>query len=305
MMFRYLFTWELIHEFLALFDLNTSVSYLAFWTFVLKRYTNRGLVSVENLIKFIGVRKSFQDSTVSYIILQKINYNQMACSCGGENGILMDGTRVAMKSVASQLEQAWRVPPADVDLKPMTLPEDIIFLAGCDSTTRALFIRFVLRPKRFDVKKRKTLTNRTSGLTKDEYDDLVSRVGAHSFARAKLLLFLLNEPVTSNNSRLFANERLRNLLAALVSDYPVQSLIPPSCVSLVRSIIQSSNSIVANELSVQTELRHSTPLIFDFLLQVGVSNHLRGLLNAVCDMSVAPSLHNQDQSEIPFTRMYP
>jgi hypothetical protein len=36
----------------------------------------------------LGVRKAFQDSSVSYMILQEINYKSISCVCGGENGIL-------------------------------------------------------------------------------------------------------------------------------------------------------------------------------------------------------------------------
>jgi len=315
-LFRYLFTWELINDFLALF-LNSSVNYSSFWNFILDRYKRRGLVQTPNLIKMLGVRKAFQDSSVSYMILQEINYKSISCVCGGENGILMDGTRVSMKSLASRLDQAWRVPPASGGARPLVEREKLVFIAGCDKATRELLIRFVLRRNRFDVKQKKLITNSSAGLLLHEYTQLVNCLPTNECKRAQLLSFLLADAESvgaGEKKRYCAKVSFTKLLAALVSDYPIQSILPFTIVPSLKELLKSSSSVLSQNISLQKDFRLTVPLIYDFLVLLGkvtdeeFIRKAKALLCEMCEMSVAAfgvGDSRDPNHELKYSAIYP
>ncbi len=152
--YRVLFTWELIERYLDLFKRSTSVSYQAFWESSVEVYLRNGAIKLDELQKIVNLRRYFQDAVVSYIILLHIDWRSMVCSCGGKDGITVDGTHVAYQSLASLLSQPWRVPLFPMR-KPETDPAHLSFIAGAPSKILDLLIKFVLVHRRRDERKKK------------------------------------------------------------------------------------------------------------------------------------------------------
>lgn len=145
---RYLFSWELIHAFLNLYIRPTAISYQSFWESQIEVYLSRGLISLEQISSFMNLRSVFQDCVVSFIILQKIDWSEMICDCGGDKGVILDGTKVAMKSLSSLLQQAWRVPPSQ-ERRHQTDASQLVFLAGANERALELLRKFSSSPKRY------------------------------------------------------------------------------------------------------------------------------------------------------------
>jgi hypothetical protein len=122
----------------------------------METYLLHGCVQLDALQKLMNVRKFLQESVVSYIILLNIPWASMACSCNGQNGIIMDGTQVAYKSLLSLLAQNWRVPPSNKQ-KPQPEAAVLTYLAAASARECELLHRLVLVYRRRDVKKKKTI----------------------------------------------------------------------------------------------------------------------------------------------------
>jgi hypothetical protein len=81
---------------------------------------------------------------------------------------------------------------------------------------------------------------------------------------------------------------MHNLLLALVSAYPVQSLLPHSAVVHVRTAISGSNDIISS-LSC---LKQSAPILYNFLLDLdstlsAIHQPLQALILELCRMTEA------------------
>ena len=111
----------------------------------------RGCIGVENISSLMNIRSLFQDAVVSYIILQDIDWSEIVCDCHGQRGVVLDGTKVCFKSNASLLGQCRRVPPAELPVRPGTRSDKLVFLAGADSSTVDLLLKFASVYKRSQI----------------------------------------------------------------------------------------------------------------------------------------------------------
>ena len=207
---RLLFSWELIFRFLAEFTRPISVTYNSFWEVVMDVYIDRGLITIDMLQSLLNLRSKFQDAVVSTVILFGIDYSKMMCDCNGDSGLVLDGTQVAMKSVNSLLEQAWRVPFAGDTPKEPTSSADLVFLDKLDKKTRALALKFVRNPRRFDKKKHSVIFQ-DAGLTDSEYKSLLDLTASSEHEHVKLLHPLFALPTNTRTTK--GSKRIPGLFA--------------------------------------------------------------------------------------------
>ena len=224
---------------------------------------------MDDLQKLIGIRSFLQDAVVSYLILRGIRYADMCCSCGGKKGIIIDGTQVAFKSLASLLQQNFRVPVANKAPSCVAEADSLDYLAGVFSVNNKqlnkaqrvkvnqLLNRFVLVSRRRDVKKNKLIVNRTAGLDLTELNELRAAVKGSGHKRLSSLLPLLEldaQVRTSwvgkgkdrrKKSTYYPHQQARPVLTAIVSGYPVQGIIPPRIIPNLRSILSELTSSVS------------------------------------------------------------
>ena len=275
--------------------------------------------SLEELQGLVNVRSQFQDAVVSLIILRQIDWPGMVCPhCKGEGGVVFDGTKVAMQSLQSRLQNTWRVHNQARGAEAKQTPsEHLVFTQGLSTKVKKLLLRFTLHRKRFDRKKRKFCINPTAGLLKDEYQLLgkllteEAKENAHAAALRALTHAMLprQETVTIKRRRktvtqelFFPNKAVRLMLQALVSCYPVQAVLPPAAVMDVHGYIDGLSRVGEDGLGdladVLQKIKQSAPLVHDFIESMveasiaasntGITAFMTQLLGKLCVMSLLP-----------------
>ena len=296
-LYRILFTWEFLERYLSFFKRSASVSYQAFWEVTIECYLIQGCASLDDLQTLINYRKYFQDAVVCYIILMKIDWSNMCCACDGKNGRVVDGTQVGYKSLSSLLVENWRVPPAGSSVKAQTPPGVLSFFSGAPPRQIELLEKFIRVYQRRDKKNNKRFINAKAGLELDEFQELLHSVQNSQHARVQLINCLLHfEPEVrtvqakkGNSTHQFhhPNQIVKNLLTALVSGYPVQSLVPASSLRIRRELLGESSWTGDKLDSTMTELRAVAPIIYEFMFCCNSKDiqGVKSLLSELCNMT--------------------
>ena len=241
----------------------------------------------------------------------------MCPHCQGEGGVILDGTKVAYQSLHSRLQNWWRAHEPNAPEQAQTPPNHLVFTDGFDSETVQLLRRLTQQRDRYDRKKRKFVINSDAGLNRTDYDRLKVLLAAdQNNARLQAIRALVcslpaevrQVPVKGGSLELlFPHSSAQHLLRALVSGYPVQSLLPPSAVPCVREYVQNMDGDVADVL---LRIRHNAPVVSDFVESVvklppqdfsNFKEFLALLLQSLCRFSEQPFSNN---GTLPGLRVY-
>jgi hypothetical protein len=299
---KYLFSWSLLDSYWV-WTKRGPASYHAFWGSTATCYVNSGGIetrfTAKEMGRIVGRRYDFQDACVNFIALMEIDYRSVLCPCGGHKGIVLDGTKLFVRSAAMAIERLWyseherKCPSAGT----------MAFLQGLLKTPLVEKIELFTRISRYDSKTHKAISG-GPGLSPKAHGDLCAEMrgyeGLHQ-DRIRSLAVLLESPNVRGDT-VRCSTATRSLLRSLGSEYPVADLLKGRlALEAMDSILLEPGLLSIEDAGLET-IRRSAPHLFRLImlstdrLATSLTEEYKVLLRHIAAAARAPFVDAPDNA---------